>query len=112
RSGHGTRSAPERADRGAGARRAATWPDARSATARPRPPPPPSRSRRTRRPTTDAASHVERTPRSRLRAMTAFDELARLGVATAHERMGQRGLIDLPLAQVLPASAASWSGRG
>jgi len=43
--------------------------------------------------------------------MTAFDELARLGVATVHEAMGRRGLIDLPLVQVVPGSRAAGPAR-
>ena len=43
--------------------------------------------------------------------MTAFEELARLGVATVHEAMGKEGLVDLPLVQVVPGSRAAGSAR-
>jgi len=43
--------------------------------------------------------------------MTAFDELARLGVATVHEAMGREGLVDVPLTQVVPGSRAAGPAR-
>jgi 4-hydroxy-4-methyl-2-oxoglutarate aldolase len=43
--------------------------------------------------------------------MTAFDELARLGVATVHEALGKEGLVDLPLVQVVPGSRAAGPAR-
>ena len=43
--------------------------------------------------------------------MSAFEELARLGVATVHEAMGRQGLVDLPLLQVVPGSRAAGPAR-
>ena len=43
--------------------------------------------------------------------MAAFDELARLGVATVHEAMGKGGLVDVPLVQVVPGSRAAGRAR-
>jgi len=43
--------------------------------------------------------------------MAAFDELARLGVATVHEALDREGLVDLPLVQVVPGSRAAGPAR-
>ena len=43
--------------------------------------------------------------------MTAFDELARLGVATVHEAMGRGGLVDVELVQVVAGSRTAGPAR-
>lgn len=43
--------------------------------------------------------------------MSAFDELARLGVATVHEAQGRSGLVDFDLIQVVPGSRAAGPAR-
>jgi len=43
--------------------------------------------------------------------MAAFDEFARLGVATVHEALDREGLVDLPLVQVVPGSRAAGPAR-
>ena len=43
--------------------------------------------------------------------MTAFDELARLGVATVHEAMGRGGLVDVELVQVVAGSRTAGRAR-
>lgn len=44
-------------------------------------------------------------------AGTAFAELAELGTATVHEASGRRGVIDIPLIQVIPGTAAAGPAR-
>ena len=41
----------------------------------------------------------------------AYDELARLGVATVYEAAGRNGLVDAPLIQVVPGSRAAGPAR-
>jgi 4-hydroxy-4-methyl-2-oxoglutarate aldolase len=43
--------------------------------------------------------------------VSAFDELARLGMATVYEASGRRGLIDADLVQVVPGSRAAGPAR-
>ena len=43
--------------------------------------------------------------------MSAFEELARLGMATVYEASGRRGLIDAALVQVVPGSRAAGPAR-
>jgi len=43
--------------------------------------------------------------------VSRFEELARLGVATVHEAQGKTGLVDLPLAQVVPGSRVAGPAR-
>jgi 4-hydroxy-4-methyl-2-oxoglutarate aldolase len=43
--------------------------------------------------------------------VTQLDELARLGVATVYEAQGRKGLVDLPLVQVLPGSRVAGRAR-
>ena len=43
--------------------------------------------------------------------MSRLEELARLGVATVHEAQGKTGLVDLPLAQVVPGSRVAGPAR-
>jgi 4-hydroxy-4-methyl-2-oxoglutarate aldolase len=43
--------------------------------------------------------------------VSAYEELARLGVATVHEAQGKTGLVDLPLLQVVPGSRAAGRAR-
>ena len=43
--------------------------------------------------------------------MSAYEDLARLGVATVHEAQGQTGLVDLPLVQVVPGSRIAGPAR-
>ncbi len=43
--------------------------------------------------------------------MTAYADLARLGVATVHEAAGRTGVVDLPLIQVVPGSRVAGPAR-
>ena len=43
--------------------------------------------------------------------MTAYAELAALGVATVHEAAGRTGIVDLPLTRVVPGSRAAGPAR-
>jgi 4-hydroxy-4-methyl-2-oxoglutarate aldolase len=43
--------------------------------------------------------------------VTQLEELARLGVATVYEAQGRRGLVDLPLEQVVPGSRVAGRAR-
>ena len=43
--------------------------------------------------------------------MTAYADLARLGVATVHEAAGRVGVVDLPLIQVVPGSRIAGPAR-
>ena len=43
--------------------------------------------------------------------MTAYADLARLGVATVHEAAGRTGVVDLPLIQVVPGSLVAGPAR-
>ena len=43
--------------------------------------------------------------------MTDYAELAALGVATVHEAAGRTGIVDLPLARVVPGSRAAGPAR-
>ncbi len=43
--------------------------------------------------------------------MSAYDELARLGVATVHEAQGKTGLVDIPLERIVPGSRVAGPAR-
>ena len=43
--------------------------------------------------------------------MTAYADLARLGVATVHEAAGRTGVVDIPLIQVVPGSRVAGPAR-
>jgi 4-hydroxy-4-methyl-2-oxoglutarate aldolase len=43
--------------------------------------------------------------------VSAYEELARLGVATVHEAQAKTGLVDLPLVQVVPGTRAAGPAR-
>lgn len=43
--------------------------------------------------------------------MSSMSDFARYGVATVHEAMGRRGIIEIPLIQVVPASRAAGPAR-
>jgi 4-hydroxy-4-methyl-2-oxoglutarate aldolase len=43
--------------------------------------------------------------------MSSMSDFARYGVATVHEAMGRRGIIDVPLIQVVPGSRAAGPAR-
>jgi 4-hydroxy-4-methyl-2-oxoglutarate aldolase len=43
--------------------------------------------------------------------MSSIDDFARYGVATVHEAMGRRGIIDIPLIQIVPGSRVAGPAR-